>query len=717
MPQLLKNEKIESRTYQEVIAASADKSNTLVVLPTGLGKTVIAAMVASRKLEQGKVLFLAPTRPLVEQHLNSFNEFIELPKVDMQVMTGNTRPEKRYELWEEKQIFFATPQVVENDLISGKVPVEDFSLVIFDEAHRATGEYPYVFISEKFRCQRLALTASPGGGKDEIMNVAENLEIDNFEVRTEDDPDVAEYLEDKQVNWHRVKLDSRFKEAKQNLQKSMRTQMKQLKKLGQIDSVSNVGKTDLLDLRGEIQAKLSKKDDPKLYESISLVATALKIYQATELLETQGVSQCYEYMKGLENDSSKAAARALQDEDFRKARAMIEYLKKKGEEHPKTDKLREILDLKDGEKAMVFTEYRASAKKIAEDLTDSGIDAERFIGQQGDEGMSQTEQIESLERFEQGDFQALISTSVGEEGLDIPAVDYVIFYEPVPSGIRDIQRSGRTGRQESGEVHVLIAENTRDEGVYWSSHHKKKRMRNVLNELKDDDRIQDNGQETLDSYSQNVEEDENSLKIIADDRENQVAKELSRLDVEVQSERLEVGDFLVSERTVVERKRDEDFADSLVDNRLFPQMKELAEFENPVIIVEGDELFSHRDIHPNAVRGALASIALDYGITMLWTDGEKETAKLLKSLAKREQEEQNREVSVRGEKTPKTMKERQKFIVAGIPGVNRKIAERLLEQFGSVQEIFNASKDQLRDVKGIGQKKADSIREVISTDY
>lgn len=736
MTQLLKTDKLESRAYQEVIAASASNKNTLVVLPTGLGKTVIAAMVASQKLKDGKVLFMAPTKPLVEQHLKEFNGLLNVEEEDMQVMTGDTRPDKRYELWRNKKVFFGTPQVVENDIIAGEVPVEDFSLTIFDEAHRATGKYSYVFISEKMHSQKLALTASPGGDKEKIMEVANNLDINNFEVRTEDDPDVEPYIQDKEVDWKYVSLDNRFKTAKNQLEDSKRDQLKELKKLDQINSLNNVQKTDLLNLRGELGSKLSNSDDPKLYSAISRVATALKISQALELLETQGVTQAYEYMRGLENDDSKAAKRAVDHEKFSKARGMIEHLKKKGEEHPKIDKLRELVGDKDKEeKAMIFTEYRASCDAIVEELNSQGHRAVKFIGQQGDDGMTQNKQADVLQAFEDGKYDVLVSTSIGEEGLDIPAVDYVIFYEPVPSGIRDIQRAGRTGRQESGKVFVLIAENTRDEGYYWSAHHKKKKMKKVLNELKGETsqmaaekEDEENGQKTLADGFDSEENDkidekvadpteEESLVVYADDRENKVAKELSRMEAVVKKKRLDVADFLVSERTAVERKEAKDFVDSIVDNRLFEQIQSLHQFENPVLLIEGKDLYSHRDIHPNAIRGALASIAIDHNVSVLWSNEIEGTAELLKSLAKREQEKNEKEVAVRGGKSPKTEKELQEFVVAGLPDVNTKIARRLLKEFGTIQEVFTASEEELKEVEGIGDKKAEGIKKLVQKEY
>jgi Fanconi anemia group M protein len=298
-------------------------------------------------------------------------------------------------------------------------------------------------------------------------------------------------------------------------------------------------------------------------------------------------------------------------------------------------------------------------------------------------------------------------------------VDYVIFYEPVPSGIRDIQRAGRTGRQEEGTVYVLIAEDTRDEGHFWSAHHKKKNMNKVLNELKNENTMENKnkeGQKTLDGFNKS-EDKEDEIIVIADDRENSVAKKLSKMDITVRKNRLDVADFLVSERTAVERKSASDFVDSLVDQRLFSQMPDLQQFENPVIIIEGDDLYSHRQIHPNAIRGALASIAIDHGIPILWTDNEENTADMLETLAKREQEENDRTVSIRGTRSIKSEKELQQFVVAGLPDVNTKLAERLLEELGSIQAVFTASNSELMEVEGIGEKTADNIRTLIQRDY
>ena len=708
--ELLKQDKLESRTYQEVIAASSLKQNTMIVLPTGLGKTVIAAMIASRKLQNGKVMFLAPTKPLAEQHFKSFNEFIDVDESEMQVMTGETRPEKRYDLWKQKRVFFGTPQVVENDLIAGEIPIRDFELVLFDECHRATGEYSYVFISEKMPCHKVGLTASPGGDKEKIMQVAENLELSNFEVRTEDDPDVEPYIQDKEVDWMKVSLNNRFDTARKKMEDAKRKPLKELKKMEYISSL-NISKTDLLKLQSEIRSKLSTSDDPKHYSAISHAASALKISQAIELLETQGVSQCYSYMRGLEEDSSKAAKKALNDKDFQKAKSLVEYLKKKGEEHPKMEKLVELLEDFDG-RAIVFTEYRASADKIVEELSDNHNPV-KFVGQQGEDGMTQKQQIDTLEEFEEDKYDILVSTSIGEEGLDIPSVDQVIFYEPVPSSVRDIQRMGRTGRQESGKVTVLIAEDTRDEGYYWSSYHEKNRMNSILEELKEEGI--GNQQRSLDSFQE--EEEQSGVEIIADDRENRIAKEFSRKDIDVAKKRLEVADFVLSEDVAVERKTSQDFVDSIVDNRLFDQLQDLNSYEDPVILIEGGNIYSKRNVSEKAIRGALSSVILDYNIPIIWSQGVDDTVELLIQMAEKEQDDSEKEVAVRGNSSGKTMKQRKEFIVAGLPGINTKIARRLLREFKTVRRIFEASNEELQEIEGLGPKKAESISSMLDEQY
>ncbi len=213
---------------------------------------------------------------------------------------------------------------------------------------------------------------------------------------------------------------------------------------------------------------------------------------------------------------------------------------------------------------------------------------------------------------------------------------------------------------------------------------------------------------------------EKRLKIIADHREapSGIIDELMRLGVEVEVCQLKVGDFILSNRVGVERKSTGDFLQSIVDKRLMSQAKILREtFERPVLILEGGNLYSRRAIHPNAVRGSLAALAVDMGIPILPTRDEKETALILFAIARREQLDESREVAVRGEPKGLTLPEKQRFVVEGLPGVSAVLAKRLLEHFGTVERVMCASEEELKQVHGIGREKARSIRKILASIY
>ena len=134
-------------------------------------------------------------------------------------------------------------------------------------------------------------------------------------------------------------------------------------------------------------------------------------------------------------------------------------------------------------KIMVFTQYRDSLEMIHQKLEKKELNLPSSFGQasrDGEKGLTQKEQKEIIKAFKIGEYDVLLSTSVAEEGIDIPAVDLVILYEPVPSEVRMIQRRGRTGRKRSGRVKVLITNGTRDEGYYWASINKERRMKRQL---------------------------------------------------------------------------------------------------------------------------------------------------------------------------------------------------------------------------------------------
>ncbi len=510
---LIEKNKLEKRLYQETILHTTINKNTLAVVPTGMGKTISAVLLSAHRLDKkgGKILFLAPTRPLVEQHKRFFNEFLEIACEDMKVLTGKVRPEKREKEYKRGMCFFATPQVVQNDIIAGRIDLDKFSLVIFDECHRATGDYPYSFIAEMYMKRAkdpriLGITASPGGSKRDIEKVMENLFIEDVEIRTEEDEDVKKYIKKVDKEWKKVELPQEFKNVKKLLEDAYDERIKKLRKWNHAPS-GDVHRKELLKIQGRLRKKISKGEEDKLlYAGLSKSAEAMKIGHALMLLETQGSSSLYKYFKRLREEArkgkTKAAKNVMKDGKIATAFRKTSSLLERGIEHPKMDILektvREKLEEKPDSKIIVFSHYRDQVEKIKDRLGDiEGCKPVGFIGQAGDKGLSQKEQVSILEDMERGVHNTLIATSVGEEGLDIPSVDIVIFYEPVPSEIRSIQRRGRTGRQRSGKVVVLMAKDTRDEAYYWMSKHRERRMKETLKDMKTES---ENNQSELDEF-------------------------------------------------------------------------------------------------------------------------------------------------------------------------------------------------------------------------
>lgn len=712
---------VNPRLYQEAIFARATQANTLVVLPTGLGKTLIALLMAAQRLAlypDAKVLVLAPTKPLVQQHEHTFRKHTTLNQHEIAVFTGDISPEKRAALWADARIILSTPQALENDLLTRRILLSDVALLVIDEAHRATGDYAYVFVAQQYAtystCQRvLALTASPGSDEATIDEVIKNLHIEHIEVRTPDDPDVKEYLQDINIEYITTPLPKAIQAIKKAIEKTYNAKLDQLRLLGFADVDSKV---HLLGLQSQLHGQIaSGEKDFGTLKAISVAAEALKLAHALELTETQGLEQVDAYLRELqkqgESSKSKAAVNLVQDPNFKYARHLVAESLEGNIEHPKLEKVRQIVgSLKPGEKAIVFASYRSTGVNIKKALDELGIDSRVFVGQakKGESGMSQKEQKETVAQFREGAFPVLIATSVGEEGLDIPTVDLVLFYEPVPSGIRTIQRRGRTARHSAGRVIVLISEGTRDVVYRWSSHHKEKRMYRVLDGYR---------KKLLPSRSAQTTIPQMTSTVTADFREKGtgVLKELVELGVQPVLENLPVADYVLSGRVAIELKTVPDFVDSIVDGRLLEQLRSLRQYEAPLLVIQGQEdIYSVRNIHPNAIRGMFGAITTAYRIPILWTRNAKDTAALIAVLVKREQDDDTRGPA---HAKPKTEREQQEAIVAMLPGIGPTLAKPLLEHFGTVEAVMRASKQELTQVPLIGPKKADAIRSVLEKRY
>ncbi len=754
---LIKQNTVEQRLYQLSLAGEALKKSTLVVLPTGLGKTIIALLVMVSRLPKGKVLLLSPTKPLVEQHAAFFRSSLNILPETIVLFTGSTAPGKRMSMWEGAQVVVSTPQVIENDLLGKKISLEDVSCIIFDEAHRATGDYSYVYIAEKYAQQRkeslvLGITASPGSDPAKIQEVCAGLRIGSVQMRTDSDPDVSPYVFDKDIEWRYVTIPVEIKVLRQLMDRVLSDRLNKLYDYGIISQYQKrLSKREMLDLQARMQSQLRSFPDQKVYQGISVLAEVFKISHAIEIAETQGVSALSRYFERLENEAvsksgSKAAKRLMEDLNMRQA---VHHLAGCNGNNPKLNAVRELVEKQISEnpqsRVIVFTNYRDTSELVTVYLKEvAGIRPVRFVGQASkykDTGLTQKQQVEIIQKFKDGEYNTLVATSVAEEGLDIPATDLVVFFEPIPSEIRSIQRKGRTGRKHAGRVVILMAKGSKDEAYHWTSSRKEKTMLRTMKNLNQElelvstakaETVVENGlrqstdgQKKLLDFPEKeipaVKQENGFPRVFIDQREirSSVARMLEKLGADIELKTLEVADYVVSDRVGIERKTVEDFLSTLMDGRdLFGQISDLARtFEHPLLIIEGEGLYTARQINPNSVRGVLASIAVDFGVPILFTRDEEDTAALINIMAKREQSDEKREISLHGKKTSMTLKEQQEYVISSLPEIGPAVARNLLKHFGSVEKIMAASREELMEVGLVGPKTADRIKEVVGGEY
>ncbi len=489
---------ISAREYQRKIAESALAGNTLVVLPTGLGKTIIALLVAVERLArfpESKVLMLAPTRPLVLQHARFFKENLA-DGVHTAILTGEVSPQTRADLFEESKLVFATPEVIRNDVWEHRYSLRNVSLIVFDEAHRCAREYAYSEVAGAYKRDAsnpliIGLTASPSARKSRIDEICEKLAITNVETRTESDSDVTPYVQRVSVNWVRVPLPSSYKQISKILRVALDERVGKLRIMRQLPQGVPVSKRLLLEVGEKLRERIRKGASGIIYGAVVLQAQAMSLMHAIEMLETQGAHSLSRSLSRLSNADSKSARGLSKDPRVLEAQKLSQSLAEA--EHPKMKRLKELvaqqLEQNTASKMIVFTQFRDTVEAIVSGLSEiGGASPVRFVGQatrnENDPGLSQGEQMQILERFRDGLHNVLVTTSIGEEGLHVPDVDHVIFYEAVPSEIRMIQRRGRTGRTKPGKMTVLIAEGTIDEAYYWTSKRKEQQMHRFLETVK-----------------------------------------------------------------------------------------------------------------------------------------------------------------------------------------------------------------------------------------
>ena len=482
------------RDYQKNILKTAIKNNALVVLPTGMGKTAVAIMLAINRLEEypnSKALIMAPSKPLCEQHVQTFLDNTTIPTEKISLLTGQINPKIRKELFQSSIIIIATPQTIQFDLEKDRISLEDVTLLVVDECHRSREKFANTIVArfylEQAKNQRiLALTASPGATKERINEIKQNLNLNRVEIRTEKDSDVLPYVQEKEIQWINVELSEEFNDLKKLISLSYKEKLKRIKDLGFSKPLGLINKKDLLLLQKRFQDEIRQGKKTAFY-SVSLVAQAIKLEHALTLLETQGVKALKEYFDKLKQDESRAAKNILKEEHIIKAVSFNDKLVEKNLIHPKQEKLKEIIikELRENpsSKLMVFANYRFTVNELVSFLKQvEGAKPGRLVGQK--DGLTQKQQIQIVKDFEENIYNILICTSIGEEGLHLSSADLAIFYEPIPSEIRSIQRKGRVGRVKIGRIIFLITKGTKDEAFYWSSFHKEKKMRKILYDMK-----------------------------------------------------------------------------------------------------------------------------------------------------------------------------------------------------------------------------------------
>ncbi|MEK6842711.1 MAG: DEAD/DEAH box helicase, partial [Nanoarchaeota archaeon] len=494
---------VSPREYQKRIFETCREKNCLVVLPTGLGKTLIALMLAIERLEKfpkERILFLAPTKPLAEQHLRYFEKHLPELFADMQLFTGSVNPKERKKIWQTANMIFSTPQCIANDLKNHLYDLSEVCLLIEDEAHRCLKNYDYNFVAQKYkenaRNQRiLGLTASPGSEVSKIKDICKNLSIEEVELRTRESLDVKGYLQEVEFEKIIINFPKEFEEIRIALKALFNRYVEELRSRHVLFGFAS--KVELINLQKKISGMLLRGNKNfNYFHASSACAQAIKIQHALELLETQTLNGFDKYLKKLFDEArkkkSKGVVALVSSSEFAFAFNKANELMAKNSEHPKVQKLSELIkneiEKNAKTKIIVFMQFRDTASLISKNLNEiHGIKSRIFVGQvkktssKGEiTGLNQKEQKKIIEDFSHGDLNVLCATSIGEEGLDIPEVNAVIFYEPVASAIRKIQRAGRTARLMKGKIIVLITKKTRDENFYYVSKNRERKMHSAI---------------------------------------------------------------------------------------------------------------------------------------------------------------------------------------------------------------------------------------------
>ena len=481
---------VQARAYQLIAVDQVLSRSTLLILPTAAGKTAVAWMaIAQRLLEKpGWILFIAPTVALVNQHMkNSLPVFRNNLNWNILSISGKESVETRQNLWGTSKVVFATPQVVRNDVKNGRLSLKDCCMLVVDEAHHCVGSHAMressrLYLSQAKNSLIIGTTASPSSRVERIQEICNNLEIKNIHLRTREDRMLRDYLSELEINEVKVDVPNKIRELAEPFIIWQKQIVDKERRIGRYVYPGEIGMSGLANAMDR-SSRAIKMGDSRAYSSVSNIATAMRLNHLINHLLCQGITAAGEFLdRMLEESEKKKSAKEFLD-DYRVRNLIIE-LSNCEEFHSKISAIRRIvierLRNDEGAKIIIFSTFRDTVRALEIALSEfDQVKPIQFIGQSsksGSIGLSPKKQIDRLEKFKKGEFNVLIATSVGEEGLDIPSADLAIFYEPVASEIRMIQRRGRTGRKKQGDIVVLIARGTMDERALSSSRKKEEYM-------------------------------------------------------------------------------------------------------------------------------------------------------------------------------------------------------------------------------------------------
>ena len=470
---------IQARAYQLEAVDVSLSGSTLLVLPTAAGKTAVAWMVMAEMLERtdGWALMIAPTAALVKQHLDDLERIFDKDSIQPFSMSGAIPPSKREGMWNNGRIVVSTPQVVRNDVNRGLLDLTNCCLLVIDEAHHATGERAEAQVSDLYlelanQPLILGMTASPGSTTQKVEEISNRLQVNRIHLRTSEDKMLSEHLASLDIEELRVRVPDEIRELAEPLVLWQETIVDRERRLGRYvmpGAVTHRGLSNAME-RANLAVRRGQSDG---YGSMSRIGLAMSLHHLINHLLCQGIAAAKEFLHRKESgdDAGKKNTRnLLRDPRIVSLRTSLSEM---SESHSKVSAVRRLvrerLSRDPNSRIIVFATFRDTVTALETAIGDlEGSIPIPFIGQSkraSGSGLTAKQQVERIEKFRSGEGNVLIATSVGEEGLDIPSADLVIFYEPVASEIRTIQRRGRTGRHRDGDVVVLIAEDTRDEGA------------------------------------------------------------------------------------------------------------------------------------------------------------------------------------------------------------------------------------------------------------